>query len=156
MRRHISFCNGCKASSWAFHQKLLAISFEVNNYLFVSQECLVFIAVYMGTALESNLHHDIFEFQVGGPKVRFLVARGTSPLKVHLNAFLAVEGITVLATDRIIHEHHTDGTAPLLLVLLVCELHQSHVVVHILVWNFNVLNLLWMFLFFYHPWLILL
>jgi hypothetical protein len=109
------------------HFELLAFILEMSQYLFICEENLVFLTLDMRTPLESDFHHDIFEFKVGSPEIRLLIARRTFIVQCVMHAPPAIEGVTVFATDRVINDQCADWTAPLLLVFLIYKLYKLKV-----------------------------
>ena len=91
--------------------------------MFICEESLIFLTFDVWTAFKSDFHHDVFEFKVGASEFRLLIARRALVVQIFTNTPPAIERVAVLAADWVINEHCADGTAPLLLVLLICKLH---------------------------------
>ncbi len=96
-----------------FHFKLLAFLLEMNQYLFICEESLTFVALRMRAPLKSDFHHDIFEFQIGAPEIRLLIAGRTLTIQSVTHTPPAIERVTVFTTDWVINEHCADWAAPL-------------------------------------------
>ncbi len=115
------------ASFWAFHIKLLAFIFEMTQYLFICEESLIFFAFGVRTAFKSDFHHDVFEFKVCSSEFGFLITCRALIALILIHTPPAIERVTVLTADRVIHNHCAYWTAPLLLGFLLCKLNKLKV-----------------------------
>lgn len=85
----------------------------MNQYLFICEESLTFVALGMRAPLKSDFHHDIFEFQIDAPEIRLLIAGRTLTVQSVTHTPPAIEWVTVFTADWVINEHCADWAAPL-------------------------------------------
>lgn len=111
----------------AFHYELLTFSLKMSQYLFISEKILICVTFDVRTTFKSNFHHDIFQFQVCCPEIGLLITSRAFIVQSLTHTTPAIEGVTVLTADRVIHEHCANWTTPFLLIYFVCKLHKLKV-----------------------------